>query len=85
MNVTVTQPMDDGDADISPTILRSAIDGFSDRVNRPVELGVVRGDGGVFFNGGTLNTTAVPEPTAFLFGAIAFVAWASCGKFRILW
>ncbi len=37
--------------------------GISNAANNPIPLGVTAGDGGVFFNGGTINISAVPEPS----------------------
>ncbi len=42
--------------------------GISNAANNPIPLGVTAGDGGVFFNGGTINISAVPEPSSLLFG-----------------
>jgi hypothetical protein len=76
LQVRAVAPITDGFADITPAYQNLAIDGVIDGTTFGlVPDGVTPGDGGLFINSGTLNITAVPEPSALCLCAIAAGLW----------
>lgn len=76
--VTAFAPITDGFADFTPAFQINGIDGVSDGVtflNLPIGV-----NGGVFFQSGALNITAVPEPSS-LFASL--IAMSACWVYRL--
>ena len=60
ITVNANNPITDALVDFTPIFSSPGIDGVLDGAGQTVPVG---GAGGIFFQGGTLNITAVPEPS----------------------
>lgn len=72
-NISAASPLSNLMGSFSPEFQQVGFDGVSEGAfpfdNAP--LGVTPGDGGVFFQAGTLNVSAVPEPSTLLMVSLA--------------
>lgn len=75
--------MTDLSSDITPLFQIAAIDGILDGNWDAVPLGHTAGDGGVFFQSGTLNVSAVPEPSTLVLVGLAGVGFGC--RYRKQW
>lgn len=73
------------DIQIAPLFASNGIDGILDSNLDSIPLGTTLGDGGVFFQGGTLtfnNSSSVPEPASLLLTSGALAGWFAHSRVR---